>query len=84
MDTVSIPIAMKQQKEYLLVEVVSDDDDLSPIQEISHDGDEQSMELNNPMTFPTKEFREISSPFRYKKNPSNTRDSSPTRSKNNL
>ena len=40
MDTVSIPVTMQQQKESLLVEVITDDDDLSPIHEISHDGDE--------------------------------------------
>ena len=81
---VSILVTMHQQKESPLIEVVSDNNDLSLIHEISHDGDEKIMELNNPMTFPTKEFTEISSPFRYKKNPSNTGDSSPAQSKNKL
>ena len=84
MDTVSIPVTMQQQKESPLVEVVSDDNDLSPIHEVSHDGDEQSMEANNPMTYPTKEFTDKSSPFRYDKNPSYTRDSSPAQSEKNL
>ena len=45
---------MQHQIESPLVEVVSYNDDLSPIREFSHDGDfhEQSMEVNKSMETP--------------------------------
>ena len=51
---------------------------------ISNDGDEHSMEVNNPMSSYVKEFVEISSTFKYEQKPSCTSDSSLARSNNIL
>ena len=76
MDTVSIHVTMQQQKETPLVEIVSEDEDLTPIHELTHDSDchEHSMELNNPMRTHVKESAHRSSPFQSEPNPSCTCD----------
>ena len=84
MATILTPATMQQLKESSLVEVASDDDDLSPIREISHDDDEQNMEVNNPMMSSVKEFDDKSSPCIFEQNPSYTGDSSPAQSEMNL
>ena len=55
MATVSIHETMQQVKEPPLVEVVSDDEDLSLVREFHHEDvyHKKSMEFNNSMTTPS-------------------------------
>ena len=67
-----------------MIKVVSDDDNISRICKISHDGDEKSMEVKNPMTSLAMEFIERSSPFISDQKNSYIRDSSSSRSEHNI
>ena len=86
MATILIPETMQQVKEPPLVEVVSDDENISPVHEFPHEYvcHEQSMEFNNSMKTPSHGFTENLSPLHSEQKPSFTVDSLPGCGKRNL
>ena len=62
MTTTSIPVTTQQLKEVPLVKIDSEDDELSPVHNISLGNDKQYVELGHPVVSSINEFADHSSP----------------------